>query len=157
MTKNPPNINASDALRALHTFSSLALGTEDGQYPPFSYGTTAPNQFPLTKNNCLPALVVWLFLVTNIDYLNALDGNEPGAMVSVSQIAQATNLTEGAVNTILDAYRKASGDSKAGFVLVNKAFQNLAGLSGYVGGNCPDTGHAMLQLAEQGASVNPNS
>jgi hypothetical protein len=174
MTKKSVDVELSDVLRALHTFTSLAGGTGNAQYPPFSYGPfddegrpIYPNQFPITKDNCLPALVVWLFLVTNPVYLDVLDGAiaidpENPQMVSISQIAQATNLTEAGVQAILNVYinssKKPSDDNnlRLSFRRVNSAFQDLADLAGYVGGTCPDAGQAMLRLAEDGASVDPN-
>jgi hypothetical protein len=175
MTPIARNINNSDAIRALHTFTSLAVGTGQAQNPPFSYGPldgngnpTAPNQFPLTKDNCEPALVVWLFLVTNPVYLNVLDGAIPvdpqnPQMIPVPQIAQAVNLTENAVTDILNVYTKSSTNPKddnnlrLSFRRVNQAFQDLANNAGYVAGTCPDSGQAMVTLAQTGALIDPNS
>jgi hypothetical protein len=174
MTKRSLGIELSDVVRALHTFTSLAADNGQPQYPPFSYGPLGddgrpayPNQFPLTKDNCLPALVVWLFLVTNPVYLNVLEGvitvdPEDPQMVTIAQIAQATNLTEQGVQAILNVFIDSSKDPavdknlRMSFRRVNQAFQDLANLAGYVGGTCPDDGKAMLRLAQDGASVIPD-
>lgn len=148
--------------------------------PPFCYGPTAPN-FPMTTGNSIPAMVVWLFLVTNPQFLIALDPAPEGAeapvgllnaikqarprgklstkttavTVPVQDIADATNLTADCVRDILAIFSKNSNDQKKqAFYTVAGAFQDY---SSYQPSNCPGRPAPILQLAKSGAAVDPNA
>ena len=125
--------------------------------PPFAYGKVPP-AFPMTDGNSLPGLVVWLFLVTNPDFLYTLDApNGDQSLVPVDQIAAATNLTQEAVNAILDKYRKRVKGTTNHFMAVAETFQQLAQDNGYPIGNCPGKSGSIIGLALKGAAVDPNA
>ena len=162
------NVTHAKALEALHTFSSLATKIKP-TIPPFAYNALTP----MTPQNSAPALVVWLFLVTNPQFLQILDAppndfvapaaGQPSLVVSTQDIATATNLTVSAVSAILDAYRnpdpalRAQFDVKQSFRNVASTFQSFALNFNYPRPNCPGDGTAMVNLAEGGASVDPNA
>jgi len=170
MPKKAHNVSPSQALEALHVFSTLATAAQD-TYPPFSYGSAgpgaklSPNIFQMTPTNSRPALVVWLFLVTNPKFLNQLIDPQPGdPLVSTATIAQATNLTVPTVQAILDIYINSSPDPtvdnnlRQSFERVTAAFQDYAASAGYGGGNCPGNGGwTIIGLAQEGATVDPTA
>lgn len=160
-----------DTMQALHTFSALALANASLAKPPkWEYGKTSP-AFKMTPGNAAPALVVWLFLVTNPMYLQLLDTDntfdDPATVVNISDISDATNLTVDGVQAILNAYVNpalAGGTLTAAaiqnaFKTVASAFQAFAEGAAYLPGHhCPDDGKiAMLGLANSGANVHPAS
>ena len=119
---------------------------------PFQYGLTedpANNTYPLRPGNAAPALVVWLFLVTQPDFLS-----KP---LPVDLIAQYTNLQPGTVQSILDSYLTADQPTKTSFTNVCDAFQDLCKRMNltYLPGQCPHDHLPMLWLAYQGAQVDP--
>lgn len=121
-------------------------------HPPFTYG----EQYPMTPGNAAPGLAVWLFLVTNPDYLDVLDkveGSDP-SLIPVKKIAEATNLTVEGVQSILDIYSKDNVNYDA-FRQVASSFQVYARNSGYDDTHCPGGPMAILELAKRGVSVDP--
>jgi hypothetical protein len=141
-------------------------------YPQFSYGVqldAANNVFPMVPQNSAPALLVWLTLVTSVDFLNALDraqGTNPD-LVNADDFSKATNLSSDTVNKIFDRYRNATPALKMAHLAIADSFNAFARDSGYDRSNCPN-GQAengvqstlgkdvLMTLATTGAAVNPN-
>jgi hypothetical protein len=171
------NVTPAKALDALHVFTSLATALSTQSQPArFAYKSGAaaddPTYSEMSFFNSLPALVVWLFLVTNPDYLAELDTDPDfttnSNFVTVEQIAAAANLLPEAVVAILNVYSRPdptlSADEQASlkqsFKDVAQAFDSFTqGLSKNwpVGAHCPGYGTAMRQLAAQGAIVDPKA
>lgn len=126
---------------------------------PFQYGPTEDeesNTYPLVPANAAPALIVWLFLVTQPSFLKeAADPNS--SVVPVDKIAQFTNLKPEAVSAILNSYLKAGKSLKQSFMDVSNAFQNLCADNNdsYLPNECPHDSAPMLWLAYHGATVIP--
>ena len=138
--------------------------------PQFAYGNTAPNPttntYPLLPGNAAPALVVWLFLVTDPSFLAEINRVQttPGsaynpAVLPIDSIAQYTNLTPDAVKSVFDSFATAGVLRQLGFQEVSSAFQDLAKQNNpaWQPGDCPHGAAPMLSLAKQGASVNPST
>ena len=128
--------------------------------PPFQYGpTTDPTTqtYPLNPGNAAPALVVWLFLVTQPDFLTYLLDPKQGTPVQVDEIAQYTNLQPSAVGSILDSFRSANQQRQSSFNDVSTAFQDLCAAynASYLPGQCPHDEKPMLWLAYRGTQVDP--
>jgi hypothetical protein len=146
-------VTQAQSIEALRVMSTLASQIPES-FPPFAYG--APPNFAMTPGNALPALVVWLFLVTNPEFLATLEGSPqaiPGN-VPVDEIAAAVNLTPACVNEILAVYTPSNNQH---FRAVAAAFQAYATQSLYTRPNCPGGPAAMIQLATKGAAVDPNA
>lgn len=127
--------------------------------PPFTYGPTsipANNVFTMSSANSLPALVVWLFLVTNPDFQGALQPGGDVSIVPVSEIAKATNLSEQSVNAILDCYKAAPAALKSSFEDVADAFTTFAKGAGYTRTNCPTASEYILKLSGPAAEIDPS-
>jgi hypothetical protein len=83
----------------------------------FAYGPIpATNVFKMTPGNAAPGLIVWLFLTTSPDFLDALDGvkgSNPD-LVNATDISEKTNPTEACVNQIFDHYRNSPNRPRIG-------------------------------------------
>ena len=131
--------------------------------PAFQYGPDAnpdSQTYPLNPGNAAPALVVWLFLVTQPDFLTyLLDPESESTPVPADKIAKYTNLQPDAVNSILDCFRKATQERQDSFNDVSTAFQDFctAMNQGYQVNQCPHDELPMLWMAYKGAGVDPTA
>jgi hypothetical protein len=154
MSNNP--VSHAQAVEALRVITTMASNIAPA-YPPFAYGSP----YPMTPGNAAPALIVWLFLVTNPDYLDALDtpAASTSGLVPVQQIAAATNLTEACVQSILGVYTSNPASKYQpyyqSFRNVATAFQVFAADAQYTAGHCPGGAMPIVTLAQNGASVDP--
>jgi len=158
----PRNVSHQEAFDAIRVLSTLASAIP-AQGTTITYGTnTANGQVPMTPDNSPPALAVWLFLVTSMDFLSALDDPTDITTVPVSTISSATNLSTTSVNQILDIYRRKQATQpipgntatlKQCFQAVISQFQDFAGNAGYGQGECPGGPNPIIKLAQQGAAV----
>ena len=122
--------------------------------PPIEYGT-GPGQVAMDNTNAQPGLAVWLLLVTNPNFLLALNNpaQHPG-LISVQQIAAATNLTPACVQSIMDYYAtNQNGAQRQAFMEVSSVFQNFAQAAGYPPTYCPTSIAPILSLATSGAAI----
>lgn len=122
---------------------------------PFYYKGTDSNPpagavaYPMTPHNQAPALVVWLFLTTNPDWIKLVaQDKENQYMRTVPQIAAAVGLTEGTVHFILN--RVKNKKYKTAMLTVARAFQEIK--DAYQGSDaykpiCPPNGGYLLKLA----------
>ncbi len=158
------NVTAAKALEALHTLTSLAV-PQPAKPEPFEYGA-ATGQFPMTDFNAPPSLIVWLFLVTNPDYLAQLDTApfDGFNIVSTEDMANATNMKPAAVDSILDVYRRNGANNlpqtaitvQDAFMAVAQQFDNFTKTLGYPRPpHCLGRGDALIQLANHGSLVDP--
>jgi hypothetical protein len=128
--------------------------------PPFQYGLKddpATQTYTLVPSTAPPALVVWLFLVTQADFLQEA-ANPDSTLVPRDQIARYTNLQRSAVDAILDAYVSAGPALQQSFNDVATAFQDLCKENNgfWEVGECPHDATPMLWLASHGAAVDPS-
>jgi hypothetical protein len=153
----PQPVNHSQAIEAIRVMSSMAA-TIPQSFPPFEYGFN-PGQFPMSEGNSLPTFAVFLYLVTNPDFLYELDQNLATPVLVVPQdIAAATNLTVDQVNKILDIYRKAPANAQTAFRTVGSQLQGfIAPISLYPRTNCPQNPGTLQTLAISGVTVDPSA
>jgi hypothetical protein len=137
-------------------------------FSPFAYGTPkdAGNQiYNMTPGNVPPALIVWLYMVSAFQYLDALDavgdpaGDFSDTDLPFDEIVQATNLKPEAVRAILACYINDAPELKSAWRHVVTRFQAFSQQTTaptvWTRDNCPAQG--ILSLATNGALVNPNS
>lgn len=151
---NSNNAPTSDATQTVSTPTPFYyLGTDSN--PPA--GATG---YPMTPANLQPALLVWLFLTTNPDWIpqiyQRVDGNP--YLGSVEKIAKAVGLTPGTVQYIFD--RCQDDDTRTAMKLVAGAFQEIK--SAYSGQGayhppCPPSGDLILGLADAVTIDNPGA
>jgi hypothetical protein len=157
-TAPPAPVSHSQAIEAIRVMSSMAA-TIPPSFPPFEYGLN-PGQFPMSESNSLPTFIVFLYLVTNPDFLDELD-TKPATPVLVvpEDIATATNLTVAQVNRILDIYRNADADVlQPNFRAVGSQLQAfIRPISIYPRTNCPQNPGTLQALAINGVAVDPNA
>jgi hypothetical protein len=146
-------VTHSQALDAIRVLSTLASGIPTAAPPAaFAYADTdnpSVNEYAMTSANALPALVVWLFLVTNPDFLNQVGT----PTFPIADIAKATNLTPAGVNYVLSAYTRSP--VKPSFMDVANQFQTLSLL--YRPTNCPKSFDDILGLAGPAATIDPSA
>jgi hypothetical protein len=135
--------------------------------PPFAYGSQTPdtvNQiYPMTPGNAAPALIVWLYLVTQNDTLDELERvNDPNGdfnpdLIPIDEIARLTNLTTDTVRAILAVYIQDDVAFRPAWRHVVNAFQafSQAHAPNWHPDDCPKGG--ILSLAVNGAIVDPNA
>lgn len=136
----------------------------------------ANNTFSMTPGNAAPGLIVWLFLVTQNQFLKALS-NPPGGDINevvfvdgskntmtVAKLADIVNLTPAAVIAILDTFVQTGVADEikqpiqAAFTTVAQHFQNFALASTMDWDECECPGlFGLTQLAQTGALVAPTS
>lgn len=137
-------------------------------FAPFAYGTPKDegNQtFNMTPGNVPPALIVWLYLVSEFKFLQELDAvGDPNGDFSNSEfpfdeIVQATNLKPEAVRKILGSYINDAPTQKSAWTHVVAKFQALSeettDIALWTRDNCP--GGGILGLAANGALVDPST
>jgi hypothetical protein len=154
----PQPVSHTQAIEAIRVMSSMAA-TIPPSFPPFEYGLN-PGQFPMSESNSLPTFIVFLYLVTNPDFLDELDANPAKPVLVVpDDIAAATNLTVAQVNRILDIYRNADTDVvQPNFRAVGSQLQGFINtISIYPRTNCPQNGGTLQTLAINGAAVDPSA
>jgi hypothetical protein len=128
-------------------------------------GVKAPKVYDMTPNNLKPALVLWLFLTTNPEWLAQiikggpiLDYYEKNPL-SISRIAARLGLTTGTVEAIFKLVTTGPNAKEvlAALELVGNTFQEIKAAGGqrvYVP-PCPPNGNAILALAPSCWVKNP--
>jgi len=137
--------------------------------PPFAYASlpadAGTQTYPMTPGNAAPALVVWLYLVTENTFLDELEkvGDPNGDFnednLPFTDIVNHTNLKPETVRSILACYINDTPGNKAAWRHVADQFQAFAQANTtnaiWRPDNCP--GRGILTLAVNGAAVIPNS
>jgi hypothetical protein len=131
--------------------------------PPFSFSNqtadTVKHIYPMTPGNTAPALIVWLYLVTQNNWLDELDrvkdptGEFNPDLIPIDEIAKHTNLTADTVRAILAVYIEDDLASRPAWRHVVSKFQEFAWMHtvSWHPDDCPKGG--ILSLAVNGAIV----
>ncbi|SNT35027.1 hypothetical protein SAMN05421770_10846 [Granulicella rosea] len=143
----------------------------------FSYSSTpsaAQGSYAMTTGNSAPAFLVWLFLVTQPAFIDALEGvtdpdgpfklvfqDPKGSAISLEDLATLVNLTPESVRHILRVgYLKAPdrAAAKTAFTYASAQFESVVEsvTPMYDPTECGRVGGLTL-LAKSGAAVNPAS